>query len=72
MTERLHLIHGIVPSFRSSITRKKFEELCDDLWEKALVPVKEVLAETLLTVEDLHAVELIGGATRVPKVQVRI
>ncbi|CAM6106158.1 unnamed protein product [Calypogeia fissa] len=55
--------------FRSSITRQKFEELCGDLWDRVLVPVKDVLAEALLTVEDLHAVELIGGATRVPKVQ---
>lgn len=55
---------------RSSITREKFEELCDDLWEKALVPLKEVLAHSGLKIEDIYAVELIGGATRVPKLQV--
>ncbi|XP_073058165.1 heat shock 70 kDa protein 17-like [Primulina eburnea] len=55
--------------FRSTITREKFEELCEDIWEKALVPVKKVLDYSGLKVDDLYAVELIGGATRVPKLQ---
>ncbi|XP_009757679.1 heat shock 70 kDa protein 17 [Nicotiana sylvestris] len=58
--------------FRSSITREKFEELCEDLWEKALVPLKEVLIHSGLKVEDIYAVELIGGATRVPKLQAKL
>ncbi|KAM3301322.1 heat shock 70 kDa protein 17 [Capsicum chacoense] len=58
--------------FRSSITREKFEELCADLWEKALVPLKEVLTHSGLKLEDIYAVELIGGATRVPKLQAKL
>lgn len=58
--------------FRSVITRKKYEELCEDLWEQALVPIKQVLEHSGLAVEQLHAVELIGGATRVPKLQMVI
>lgn len=58
--------------FRSSITREKFEELCADLWEKALVPLKEVLTHSGLKIEDIYAVELIGGATRVPKLQAKL
>ncbi|OAY75538.1 Heat shock 70 kDa protein 17 [Ananas comosus] len=58
--------------FRSTITREKFEELCGDLWEKALLPIKEVLKHTGLKIEDLYAVELIGGATRVPKLQAKL
>ncbi|KAJ8532039.1 hypothetical protein K7X08_011962 [Anisodus acutangulus] len=58
--------------FRSSITREKFEELCDGLWEKALVPLKEVLTHSGLKIEDIYAVELIGGATRVPKLQAKL
>ncbi|KAH6787035.1 ferrochelatase 2 [Perilla frutescens var. hirtella] len=57
-------------SFLSSITREKFEEICDDLWEKALVPLKEVIKHSGLSTDDLYAVELIGGATRVPKLQI--
>ncbi|XAR64868.1 hypothetical protein NMG60_11008751 [Bertholletia excelsa] len=58
--------------FRSTITREKFEELCEDLWEKSLMPVKDVLKHSGLKVEEIYAVELIGGATRVPKLQAKI
>lgn len=58
--------------FRSTITREKFEELCEDLWEQALNPVKEVLAHSGMKIDDIYAVELIGGATRVPKLQAKL
>ncbi|MQM00420.1 hypothetical protein Taro_033148 [Colocasia esculenta] len=58
--------------FRSTITREKFEELCHDLWEEALVPVKEILDHSGLKISEVHAVELIGGATRVPKLQIKL
>ncbi|XP_059432105.1 heat shock 70 kDa protein 17-like isoform X2 [Corylus avellana] len=58
--------------FRSTISREKFEELCDDLWEKALVPLKEVLKNCGLKVDEIYAVELIGGGTRVPKLQAKL
>ena len=61
---------GFVLSFRSSITRQKFEELCEDLWERSLVPLKEVLNYSGLKMDEIYAVELIGGGTRVPKLQV--
>jgi molecular chaperone DnaK (HSP70) len=56
--------------YRSTITREKFEVLCEDLWDQALNPVKEVLAHSGMKIDDIYAVELIGGATRVPKLQV--
>ncbi|XP_062152185.1 heat shock 70 kDa protein 17 [Alnus glutinosa] len=58
--------------FRSTISREKFEELCEDLWEKALVPLKEVLKNSGLKVDEIYAVELIGGGTRVPKLQAKL
>ncbi|KAM1059679.1 hypothetical protein ACFX15_023731 [Malus domestica] len=58
--------------FRSTITREKFEELCEDLWEKSLIPLKEVLKHSGLKVDEIYAVELIGGATRVPKLQAKL
>lgn len=58
--------------FRSTITREKFEELCADLWEKSLDPIKKVLGDSGLKVDDIYAVELIGGATRVPKLQAKL
>ncbi|KAE8075467.1 hypothetical protein FH972_014184 [Carpinus fangiana] len=58
--------------FRSTISREKFEELCEDLWDKALVPLKEVLKNCGLKVDEIYAVELIGGGTRVPKLQAKL
>ncbi|KAK1619226.1 hypothetical protein QYE76_024743 [Lolium multiflorum] len=58
--------------FRSTITREKFEELCEDLWEQALTPIKEVLKHSGMKIDDIYAVELIGGATRVPKLQAKL
>ncbi|KZV16615.1 heat shock 70 kDa protein 17-like [Dorcoceras hygrometricum] len=58
--------------FRSTITREKFEEICEDIWEKTLVPVQQVLDYSGLKADDLYAVELIGGATRVPKLQAKL
>ncbi|XVF82598.1 hypothetical protein PTKIN_Ptkin16aG0062300 [Pterospermum kingtungense] len=58
--------------FRSTITREKFEELCGDLWDRSLIPVKELLKDSGLQADDIYAMELIGGATRVPKLQVKL
>lgn len=55
--------------FRTSITREKFENLCEDLWVRAVQPLKLVLEDANLTLADIDAVELVGGATRVPKLQ---
>jgi hypoxia up-regulated 1 len=51
------------------ISRSQFEELCDDLMERAVAPVHAALASANLTLEDVTAIELIGGGMRVPKVQ---
>ncbi|KAE9588935.1 hypothetical protein Lal_00012530 [Lupinus albus] len=64
-------LHGEI-DFRSTITREKFEELCKDIWEKSLLPVKEVIENSGLSVDQIYAVELIGGATRVPKLQAKL
>ncbi|GAA0154559.1 Hsp70 family chaperone [Lithospermum erythrorhizon] len=58
--------------FRSTITREKFEELCQDIWERALNPLREVIKHSGLKPEEIYAVELIGGATRVPKLKAKL
>ncbi|XP_039128887.1 heat shock 70 kDa protein 17-like [Dioscorea cayenensis subsp. rotundata] len=50
--------------FRSTMSHEKFEELCADLCEQSLVPVKEVLKHSGLKTDEIYAVELMGGATR--------
>lgn len=66
----LRLFIQVLFSSRSTITREKFEELCEDIWEKSLLPVKAVLENSGLAADQIYAVELLGGATRVPKLQV--
>ena len=51
------------------ISRSQFEELCDDLMERAIAPVHAAVKNAGLTMEDITAIELIGGGMRVPKVQ---
>ncbi|CAI9090043.1 OLC1v1024727C1 [Oldenlandia corymbosa var. corymbosa] len=58
--------------FRSTISREKFEELCGDIWERALSPLKQVIEHSGLKIDEIYAVEMIGGATRVPKLQAKL
>ena len=55
--------------FYSRITRPKFEELCLDLFRSCLEPVKQALTDSKLDKSQIHEVVLVGGSTRIPKVQ---
>jgi len=55
--------------FNATITRAKFENLCSDLFRACLVPVKKVLGDSGLAKDQVHDVVLVGGSTRIPKVQ---
>eukprot|EP00186_Timspurckia_oligopyrenoides_P004777 CAMPEP_0182442712 /NCGR_PEP_ID=MMETSP1172-20130603/1618_1 /TAXON_ID=708627 /ORGANISM="Timspurckia oligopyrenoides, Strain CCMP3278" /LENGTH=656 /DNA_ID=CAMNT_0024637729 /DNA_START=27 /DNA_END=1997 /DNA_ORIENTATION=- len=61
------LYEGI--DFYSSITRAKFEELCMDLFRGTLEPVEHVLKEAKHSKSEVDDIVLVGGSTRVPKVQ---
>jgi L1 cell adhesion molecule like protein len=61
------LFEGI--DFTSSITRAKFENLCDDVFKKTMAPVDQVLADAKMGKGDIHEVVLVGGSTRIPKIQ---
>ena len=52
-----------------NLTRAKFEELCHDLFESTLEPVRKALKDAKLTKKDIDKVILVGGSTRIPKVQ---
>ena len=52
-----------------SLTRAKFEDLCSDLFESTLEPVRKALKDASLTKKDIDKVLLVGGSTRIPKVQ---
>ena len=51
------------------LTRAKLEELVDELVQKTMGPVKSCLKDAGLTPKDIHEVVLVGGQTRMPKIQ---
>jgi len=52
-----------------SVTRAKFEQLVDDLIERTVAPCKQALADAGLKPDQIDEVVLVGGSTRIPKVQ---
>jgi len=61
------LAEGI--DFHTKITRAKFEELCHDLFSSCLEPVEKALRDAKLEKSEIHEIVLVGGSTRIPKVQ---
>jgi len=61
------LVNG--EDFSETLTRAKFEELNGDLFKKTLKPVQQVLEDSGLKKGDIHEIVLVGGSTRIPKVQ---
>ncbi len=61
------LYEGI--DFYSSITRARFEELCSDLFRSTMEPVEKVLRDAKLDKASVDEIVLVGGSTRIPKVQ---
>ncbi|CAL9699899.1 unnamed protein product [Knipowitschia caucasica] len=55
--------------FYTSITRARFEELCSDLFRGTLEPVEKALRDAKMDKGQIHEVVLVGGSTRIPKVQ---
>lgn len=55
--------------FVSSITRARFDELCQDIFRRTLDTVEAVLADSKLSKGDVSEVILVGGSTRIPRIQ---
>lgn len=56
-------------NFSQTLTRAKFENLNEDLFKSTLEPVKDVLNQAKLEKSDIHDIVLVGGSTRIPKIQ---
>ena len=52
-----------------TLTRAKFEQLCDDLIQRTIEPCRKALADANLSTSDIDEVILVGGSTRIPAVQ---
>jgi len=55
--------------FSAPLTRARFEELCMDLFKKCLEPIRQVLEDKKMRKEEIDDVVLVGGSTRIPRVQ---
>merc|ERR1712060_279994 len=61
------LFEGI--DFYTSITRARFEELCSDLFKGTLEPVEKAMRDAKFDKSSINDVVLVGGSTRIPKIQ---
>ncbi|XP_023515710.1 heat shock 70 kDa protein [Cucurbita pepo subsp. pepo] len=61
------LYEGI--DFYATITRARFEELCMDMFMKCMEPVEKCIRDAKIDKSQVHEVVLVGGSTRIPKVQ---
>lgn len=61
------LFEGV--DFYTSITRARFEELCQDLFRGTSAPVDRVLADAKIDKSQVHEIVLVGGSTRIPRIQ---
>ncbi|KAF8894526.1 heat shock protein 70 family [Infundibulicybe gibba] len=60
------LFEGI--DFYTSLTRARFEELCQDLFRGTLEPVEKVLRDSKIDKANVHEIVLVGGSTRIPRI----
>ena len=52
-----------------TLTRAKFESLCEHLFRKAMAPVEQVLRDSKISKSAIHDIVLVGGSTRIPRIQ---
>jgi L1 cell adhesion molecule like protein len=55
--------------FNVALTRAKFESLCDSLFRKCMGPVESVLRDSKISKDKVHEIVLVGGSSRIPRVQ---
>ena len=62
-------VDGMPKHLVKTLTRAKFETLCDDLFRRSIEPCRKALEDAHLRASDIDEVLLVGGSTRIPKVQ---
>jgi len=55
--------------YNTNISRAKFEELCEALFKKCMPPVENVLKDSKIGKSEINEIVLVGGSTRIPKIQ---
>jgi len=62
-------VGGVPKHLVKTLTRAKFEQLCDDLFERTVVPCRKALEDAHMQASDIDEILLVGGSTRIPRVQ---
>ncbi|UII21870.1 molecular chaperone DnaK [Fulvivirga ligni] len=62
-------VDGVPKHLVRKLTRAKFEQICDDLIRRSMDPCKAALNDAGMTASDIDEVILVGGSTRIPKIQ---
>lgn len=62
-------VDGMPKHLVKTLTRAKFEALCDDLFRRSIEPCRKALEDARLSASQIDEVLLVGGSTRIPKVQ---
>ncbi|MBQ6253311.1 MAG: molecular chaperone DnaK [Bacteroidales bacterium] len=62
-------VDGIPKHLVKTLTRAKFEQICDNLFQRSIEPCRLALRDAGLQASDIDEVLLVGGSTRIPKVQ---
>ena len=62
-------VDGMPKHLVKTLSRAKFEALCDDLFQRSIEPCRKALQDAHLSASDIDEVLLVGGSTRIPKVQ---
>ena len=58
--------------FNTVISRAKFDDICAAFYKKAMEPVTKVLTDAKISKADIHEIVLVGGTTRIPKLQEKL
>jgi molecular chaperone DnaK len=62
-------VDGVPKHMVVKLSRAKFEQLADDLVRRTLEPCRQALKDAGMTTNDIHEVILVGGSTRIPRIQ---
>lgn len=70
-TEHVAQVENVMEDvdFKHPITRAEFEEICDDLFKRVAAPIHMALASAGMTLGEIDQVIVVGGSTRIPRVQ---
>ncbi len=55
--------------FQTTLTRAKFESLCEPIFKKCMEPMEQVLRDSKMSKDEVHEIVMVGGSSRIPKIR---